>query len=104
MPATKKHPGGRPTKYFKKYCDEVVAFFEKEPFETIEVKTTDKRSGRVYLSEELRPVPLPTLERFAANIGVDTDTLVEWGKVHPEFSVAVTRAKERQKDILVTNG
>ncbi len=97
-------PAGRPTKYRKRYCKEIVEFFNREPYTEVEVVTTDKKSGRKYINEELRPAILPTMERFSFNIGVDTDTLVEWTKVHPEFSAAVTRAKHLQKDILIANG
>lgn len=117
---TPKHAGGRPTKYDKKFCRQLEDYFNIEPFETVEVKTTDKRSGRVYLSEEVRANRLPTLERFAFDIGVTDDTIVRWasekhpddyriqskrGKLkHPEFSAAYRRAKMLQKDILMVNG
>jgi transposase len=34
-----------------------------------------------------------SLTAFAGEIGVDRDTITEWAKVHPEFSLAVKRAK-----------
>lgn len=87
--------GGRPTKYNDKYCQEIIEFFDKEPFK---VMTSD--NGKV----ELMPCSLPTFERFAFKIGVHRDTLHEWLKKHPEFSDAYKKAKDLQKDILIQNG
>lgn len=100
----KNGTAGRPTDYKSEYCEQIVEFFDVPPFKTVELITTDKRTGRKYANQEFQGSALPTMERFAANIGVDDDTLVEWGKKHPEFAAAVLRAKRLQKDILVTNG
>lgn len=97
------HPGGRPSKYRKKYCDEIIAFFDVEPWELREVILT-LRNGTTIEKDERYPTRLPTMERFAHTIDVNTDTLVEWAKVHPEFSAAYMRAKQLQKDILIENG
>jgi hypothetical protein len=59
------HPGGRPSKYDPAYCEQVVTF-----------------CAAGY-----------SITGFAGSIGVDRDTISEWGKVHPEFSVALRRAK-----------
>lgn len=58
-------PAGAPSKYDPKYCDEIVEF-----------------CGDGF-----------SIGAFAGHIGVCRDTITEWGKVHPEFSAAVTRAK-----------
>src|ERR1700761_9858686 len=110
-------PIGRPTKYKPQYCEELIDFFDVEPYKEIERKTQDRKTGREYTDFVDHPVDLPTFERFAHKIGVDTDTLVECahgtfpdghkkeGQLrHPDFSVAYSRAKALQKDILVTNG
>jgi hypothetical protein len=109
--------GGRPTKYRKEYCDQLVKFFSKKPYRKYKVLTTDRRSGREYIDEETRAVEFPTLEIFAHKIGVNTDTIVQWASLvypedheyagqlkHPEFAAAYTRAKQLQKHILVVNG
>jgi len=87
--------GGRPTKYDEKYCEEIVEFFDQEPF-----KVSQGDNGKI----ELMPCALPTFERFAFKIGVHRDTLHEWLKKHPEFSDAYKKAKDLQKDILIQNG
>lgn len=63
-------PGGRgrPSKYQAAYCSEVVTFCEQGY----------------------------SLTAFAGEIGVDRDTISEWGKAHPDFSVAVNRAKAKR--------
>lgn len=63
---TGKHPGGRPTKYDPKYCDEIIEFM---------------REGK-------------HLVQFAAKIGINKDSLQEWTKKHEEFSVALKIAKD----------
>jgi hypothetical protein len=119
-PKQRKEPFGRPTKYDSKYCQMLIEYCDKVPYSEVDVLTTDKRSGKVYVNKELRAVEFPTLEKFAHDIGVNTDTLVEWssakypddyadeklrGKLkHPNFSAAYRRAKQLQKHILVTNG
>lgn len=60
-------PAGRPTKYKKKYCDQLIQHME---------------SGLSF-------------ETFAAQIDVNVDTLNEWCKRHSEFSVAKGRAFEK---------
>lgn len=56
---------GRPTKYDPGYCDELVAFM-----------------AQGY-----------SMTAFAAQIGVDRDTITEWGNVHDEFSLAIKKGK-----------
>ena len=47
---------------------------------------------------------LPTKEDFAGLIGVNTDTIQEWQKVHEEFSVAIKELEQLQKHRLMSNG
>lgn len=60
-------PAGRPSKYSEAYCAEVIA----------------------HMAEGA------SLTSFAAEIGVDRSTIAEWTRAHPEFSLAVTRAKAK---------
>lgn len=103
--------GGRPTKYDPKYCDEVIEFFNKPPFEYVEIEEEDD-NGNVHktiamdkFNNPIRvPCALPTKERFAFSIGVHRSTLIEWANTHPEFSYAIKNAEDLQKDILIQNG
>jgi uncharacterized protein YktA (UPF0223 family) len=63
---------GRPTKYKKRYCKDIIAFF----------------------NDPVNDNPLPLFYNFAANIDVCVDTLHEWRSVHPEFSESYKKAKE----------
>jgi len=98
-----KNKGGRPTKYHKRYCKQIIKYFDIEPNKEVMVVTTGKND---YSKEEpkLFPNNLPTFERFAHTIGVHTDTLQEWVKKHKEFSVSYRKAQQLQKDMLVANG
>lgn len=57
---------GRPSKYDKKYCEEIVEFM---------------KNGA-------------SIVEFAVHIGVSKDTIYEWCKVHKDFSDAKKRAVE----------
>lgn len=61
-------PAGRPSLYRGAYCEEVVNF-----------------CAQGY-----------SLTGFAGEIGVARQTITEWCEVHPEFSVAVQRAKAKR--------
>jgi len=99
----KKKEEGRPTKYKKKYCQELKKFFSKERFREIKIITTGKNN---YSKEEIKLIAneLPTLERFAEKIEVDEDTITNWGKKHKEFFGAIGACKAIQKDFLIQNG
>lgn len=99
---TKVHAGA-PTKYDKKYCKEILDYFDIEPhFET--PVTITYKDGTTKEEIKLMPSDLPTLAGFAVKLGVHRDTLNEWASVHKEFSVAIKQAKECQEHILTTNG
>lgn len=89
---------GQPTKWRPAYNEEIVRFFErKEPYR----EQTDAK-GRV----QFLPERMPFFSDFAAKIGVDDDTLVEWAKEenmekYPGFSAAYARAKQLQKRQLI---
>lgn len=94
---------GRPTKYDRAFCDELIAYFLRwEPYKTVNTMLGPKEI----------PNDLPTLAGFAIQIGVHRDTIHEWaegkdedGKLnHPEFSDAIKKAKTIQEHYLVTNG
>ena len=63
--AEAKHAGGRPSKYDEAFCDQIV-----------------EEMGKGY-----------SLTAFAGCIGVHRETLLNWGKEHPEFFDAIKRAK-----------
>lgn len=63
-------PGGRPTTYDPKYCDEIIEF----------------------LAQGKHPV------QFAAKIGVSKSTLYKWATDNPEFSDSLEIAKAKSLD------
>ena len=96
--------GGRPTKYKSEYCHMVEVFFDVEPFAE-RLETEYHMNGEIKIERKLRePAPFPTFEGFAASIGVTSETLQEWKRVHPEFSVSYSRAQAKQRNILIVNG
>lgn len=58
-------PAGRPSKYDPAYCEDIVALMAEGLSKTA----------------------------WAGSIGVCHDTVIEWAKVHPEFSEAVKRGQ-----------
>lgn len=97
-----KSLGGRPTKYKTEYCQEIIDFFNREPFDVAVadgVALTDK-----YGKPVLMPCKLPTFEMFALSIGVHRETLINWCDANPEFFDAYKKAKDYQKEILIQNG
>jgi len=97
-------PGGRPSKYKKEYCEKIMEFFSKPPYEEVEIKHYNK-DGRVIKKETKRkPNDLPFLSEFARRIDVSHRTLERWTKTHKEFCRAYKDAKELQKAFLITNG
>lgn len=83
--------GGRPSKYRPEYCDLIIDFFDKPPFE----KST--REGDV---AKMLPSPIRFLFQFAKSIGVHEVTLERWAKKYPEFCRALSRAKKIQAAML----
>ena len=86
-----KNKGGRPTKYREEYCEQMIEYFDQEPY-------------KVDCNGKKDPNEFPTFSRFAVDIGVNRDTLKEWRNVHPLFSAAYKKCKELQRHILMTNG
>lgn len=99
---------GRPSKYRKRFCKELVDYFDVEAFTfyTARSQTIKKKNGEIIVKEEKKPIanPLPAIFRFCDKIGINTDTFSEWVKRHPDFSVAFTRAQELRKQHLITLG
>jgi len=94
---------GRPTLYDPKYCDDIITYFDIEPFVLVE-KEVVKKDGTVELKEVKEPVSLPTLAGFAVKLKVCKDTLNEWSRQHKDFSAAIKKAKACQERILLENG
>lgn len=127
---TFKNPGGRPSKFKKKYIKELIEFFDVEPMRKELMETTTKNGGEV--SEKFKYVPnyLPSIVRFAKKINVDYTTVWRWAhsgddervaldmsnpkgvssvrikemKHMAEFSKAYKTCKSQQKDFLIQNG
>ena len=95
---------GRPTKYKKRYCEDIVAYFTVEPQQTV-YKKTYYANGNLKSEEPITlPEQFPTMQGFADYIGVHIDTLHEWKSVHKEFSESYRRAQQLQEKIWLVNG
>lgn len=113
-----KRPEGRPTKYKESYVDDLIAYFDREPYERKTIKTTNSNGVQI-VKDIIEACDFPTLAGFAIKIGVHRETLNNWanerydddfedkslaGKLkHPQFFDAIKMAKEYQEHILVTN-
>ncbi len=82
MPNTNKV--GRPTKYLPAIIYPKI----EEYFKTVGREQTE----------------LPTVEGFAEYLGVDDDTIVEWGKKYPEFSATIKKVMSKQRTQLMNDG
>lgn len=104
MAETEQKPkhAGQPTKYKPEYCKAIIDYFSIEHTEEVETSHTNTK-GEVWKSDELRANPFPTIEGFAAKMGITAETLVNWSKKHKQFFTAYIRAKELQKDFLLDN-
>ena len=94
---------GQPTAYRPGYCQELIDFFNVEPTSEKEITTIDKKGNVTTRITEV-PNRLPTFEFFAASHGVCRDTVNAWSHKFPQFSDAVRRAKDFQKNFLMQNG
>lgn len=74
---------GRPTKYKPEVFDQIEEYLSM--------------AGREQTS-------LPSIEGLALHIGVNTDTINEWSKRYPKFSVAIKKIAARQKKQLMDDG
>lgn len=96
-------PGGRPTKYRKRYCQEIIDYFSSvKPFKESEISVKGKQFEKI--EKKILYAGFPTFEEFAHRLGVHVDTLNQWAKDHKEFSQAYARAKSLQKVDLYTGG
>jgi hypothetical protein len=101
----KKHPTrriGRPTKYKKRYCRDIIEFFDVAAV-VERTKTITTKNGSVIEEPVYLPCILPTVVGFARKLGVCRDTLHEWASKHKDFSDAFKRAKELQEEIWSQN-
>ncbi len=57
-----------------------------------------------YIEDCLKNKWLVSLCGLAVYIGVCEDTLQEWGKVHPGFSVSMQKIKQVSKEMLLNKG
>lgn len=117
-----KNKGGRPTKFKKEFSQELIKFFDIEPYrkETLEKMKEYFESGKVKKeSEKYQFVAnkLPTLYRFSEKIGVVYSTVWRWAEKgewneedgekpleFQEFCNAYKAAKEIQKEFLISLG
>ena len=95
--------GGRPTKYKSEYCQEIIEYFQKEPFMIVYKGEFHKDGTLKSKLPILQANEFPTFQGFADKLGVGTSTLNDWVKEHKEFAESYARAKENQEKIWLIN-
>lgn len=100
---------GRPSKYNSKYCKDIVAFFDMEPYQERDIPHYNKDGSVRWTDIKRMPNTLPTLRNFAKKIKVNISTIYNWldpehASFHQEFLDAFTQAKDLQKWFLIENG
>ena len=107
-------PKGSGSAYKPEYATSIVEYFERlrdapvrdlAPVETTE-SGVEKGGEKHILKREVRHIcaELPTIEGFAVEIGIPSTTVRGWISPHPEFSVAYTRARDIQRQLLIDRG
>lgn len=97
---------GRPTLYRPEVCEEMLKYFSEAPQQVTQpVKVTIEESRKWGHSQkqEVQTIcaELPTFQRFANSIGVNSGTLLDWAKKYPDFREAHLRCAEIQEDAII---
>ena len=93
----------RPTTYREEYCQMIIDYFNIDAYKTIKLKYYYKNGESKDILKEV-PNDLPLFSGFAVKIGVHRETLINWCDKHEEFFDAYKKAKELQRNMLITNG
>ena len=102
MPDKARGRTGRPTVYDPAFVEKVHAYLRENQDEWSEFHKTRGEKSDSY--EPVVKVKLPTVEGFARFIGVHKDTLYEWKCLYPDFSDALDKIVEEQRDRLINEG
>lgn len=94
---------GRPTKYSKQYCKQIIEYFDLPPQNNIYKEEYFNDGTLKSKTPIITATEFPTFQGFANSIGINIDTLHEWKEKHKEFSEAYMRAKQLQEKIWLTN-
>jgi len=102
---------GRPTKYKREYCQQLIEYFNIQPYYERKETITNLKTKQKYYKYRTVANDLPSLVGFACKLGVTRDTLNEWANAvnkdnklkHKDFSDAIKKAKEYQEYIWQTN-
>jgi hypothetical protein len=111
VPAKAKRGVGRPTLYRPEFCQMLVIFFDI-PLERDVVFEVENGQGGTFKETRIVVNTFPTFAKFAACIGVSSDTLRKWAKaknpdgtpVRPEFFWSYARAHDLQEALLIEGG
>jgi hypothetical protein len=93
---------GRPTKYNSKMLKKAQEYLKNAQDVEYDWIKTDGNSSTT--KEHRIKVNLPSVEGLSSHLKVDTDTIVEWGKIYPDFSVTLSEIRNEQKKRLISNG
>lgn len=95
------------TKYDDSFCDKLIDWFIEGMQDEGEVVYEERYKDGELVSRSpkmIRPPKLPTLELFAASIGVCKQTLYNWADEHRRFGLAMKAARNIQLGIIKVNG
>lgn len=99
---------GRLTKFNAKVLRKARKYLEsaKDTPETytIEKFMDENDKERTVTTKVQAMVNVPTKGGLALALGINRDTVQEWSKIHPEFSVIVKELEAEQEDRLINNG
>lgn len=102
----------RPTKFKEKYINDLVEFFDIEPYKQIVTEETTesfKDGGVKKESKKYRMMPnkMPTLYRFSKKIKVDYSTVYRWAEKGDEeglqnaIDVAIQKGETEKEDVIL---
>lgn len=94
--------GGRPTKYNAKILEKSIEYLQNCIDEYEEFHKTRGEKSDTY--ERINKINFPSIEGLARYLNLNTETLQEWNKRHPEFSVFIRQLKDEQVKRLVNGG
>jgi hypothetical protein len=97
-----KHPGGRPTTYYRAYCNAVDLYLQKMQDQEYDYVKSDGDKSTSW--EKRTRVKLPTIEGFARFISVPRRTVFDWKERYPEFSHSLDKILIEQRNRLIDKG